>query len=399
MPLDASIKTLANTASAAGSPNRSSPSPAVEALVLESCHRTLIQLGDLSRYREAELAGKQPDWSHATKFYDLAAALYPSSGIAHNQLSVVALSTGDLGLAVYHLYRSLATKSPHPQAEGNLRKAFFKISAAHDQGTLTKVTSSADKSKETQLAEAFTLRLLSKFYHGKSLAEHEQTEQLLLSNLLTSFKADASGGTHRRLALTIIAACWFAQERFQSQGGELQSMISFVSLLRLNVNVMTMLLHAASNNLLSYLNNKRPEEAVAEVASISPSTKELLVLVRIYSSWLVKNVTVMTNNVHPLVDKLQAGFWIIYVRFLTLLAQNFPAKWLPENDCLLGEDVETLGFQSLICDGNMSIWYHDGKTRSSMEELGQGPVTSTCVLSRIRSILAQGLALSMDEVS
>ncbi|XP_062095723.1 nonsense-mediated mRNA decay factor SMG7-like [Humulus lupulus] len=86
------------------------------------CHRFLVCLGDLVRYREQY---EKPDvrkhnWSRAAIHYMEATMIWPDSGNPHNQLAVLATYVGDEFLALYHCIRSLAVKEPFPDARDNL---------------------------------------------------------------------------------------------------------------------------------------------------------------------------------------------------------------------------------------------------------------------------------------
>ncbi|ERN15018.1 protein SMG7L [Amborella trichopoda] len=100
-----------------------------------SCHRCLIYLGDLARYRE--LYGN-PDiqnhnWSVAACYYSRAAVLWPASGNPHNQLAVLATYVSDELLTLYHCVRSLAVESPFLNAWDNLMLLFEKNSLPRSQ--------------------------------------------------------------------------------------------------------------------------------------------------------------------------------------------------------------------------------------------------------------------------
>lgn len=100
-----------------------------------SCHRCLIFLGDLARYKEyyADGDAANRDWSIAAGFYVKAASLWPSSGNPHNQLAVLATYVGDELLAVYHYYRSLAAETPFLTARDNLTLLFEKNRHNHSR--------------------------------------------------------------------------------------------------------------------------------------------------------------------------------------------------------------------------------------------------------------------------
>ncbi|KAK4787166.1 hypothetical protein SAY86_010999 [Trapa natans] len=86
------------------------------------CHRFLICLGDLARYRELyekdEVEAR--NWSIAAGHYLESSKLWPKSGNPHNQLALLATYICDEFLALYHCVRSLAISEPFPDAWNNL---------------------------------------------------------------------------------------------------------------------------------------------------------------------------------------------------------------------------------------------------------------------------------------
>lgn len=124
---------------------------------LISCHRCLIYLGDLARYKGlyGEGDSKAREHAAASSYYLQAASLWPSSGNPHHQvfafvfpfflstfhflilqcmncllffqLAILASYSGDELVAVYRYFRSLATESPFSTARDNLIVAFEKV--------------------------------------------------------------------------------------------------------------------------------------------------------------------------------------------------------------------------------------------------------------------------------
>ncbi|CAJ1961704.1 unnamed protein product [Sphenostylis stenocarpa] len=93
------------------------------------CHRCLVCMGDLSRYKQQ---CENPDiqnhnWSVAATHYLEATRIWPDSGNPQNQLAVLATYIGDEFLALYHCIRSLAVKEPFPDAWNNLILLFEKF--------------------------------------------------------------------------------------------------------------------------------------------------------------------------------------------------------------------------------------------------------------------------------
>ncbi|XP_020234596.1 protein SMG7L isoform X3 [Cajanus cajan] len=92
------------------------------------CHRCLVCMGDLARYKQQ---CENPDtqnhnWSVAATHYLEATRIWPDSGNPQNQLAVLATYIGDEFLALYHCVRSLAVKEPFPDAWNNLILLFEK---------------------------------------------------------------------------------------------------------------------------------------------------------------------------------------------------------------------------------------------------------------------------------
>ncbi|KAK6917579.1 Telomerase activating protein Est1-like, N-terminal [Dillenia turbinata] len=92
------------------------------------CHRFLICLGDLARYKELyeKPEFQKRNWSIAAIYYLRATRTWPNSGNPHNQLALLATYAGDEFLALYHCVRSLAIKEPFPDAFNNLILLFEK---------------------------------------------------------------------------------------------------------------------------------------------------------------------------------------------------------------------------------------------------------------------------------
>ncbi|PKA62439.1 Protein SMG7 [Apostasia shenzhenica] len=95
---------------------------------LLSCHRCLIYLGDLARYKGMYGEGDSVnrDFSAASSYYLQAASLWPASGNPHHQLAILASYSSDDLVTVYRYFRSLAVDNPFSTARDNLIIAFEK---------------------------------------------------------------------------------------------------------------------------------------------------------------------------------------------------------------------------------------------------------------------------------
>lgn len=192
-------------------------SPDIERRVKMSLYQTIIQLGDLSRYRELQRQEKDRNWSYAVGYYGLATSIYPDSGISHNQQAVIALADGSHFRATYHLYRSLATKEPHPLAKNNLELEFKKVVQAWDKGELIGRQANREGSGANRALISWFVRLHSKCYKGEEFTGHDELENEVLSQLAVELKERSLDGLLQKFALINIAAEYFASE--QLRGG------------------------------------------------------------------------------------------------------------------------------------------------------------------------------------
>ena len=176
--------------------------------VLTSCHRTLVRLGDLSRYRETEVVGKEHNWAPAIGYYVLAGDILPASGASHNQLAVIARTDVNHLDAIYHLYRALAVEEPHPAAQGNLELEFRKIHEAWDKDE----TIANGQGPGKALVGCY-MRLHARCYNGVDFAEHDEVENEILSQLAVGLKERPLEGILCKLIVINLAAESFAVNR------------------------------------------------------------------------------------------------------------------------------------------------------------------------------------------
>ncbi|CAL5080407.1 unnamed protein product [Urochloa decumbens] len=102
---------------------------------LISCHRCLIYLGDLARYKSLHGDGDSAsrEYAAASSYYKEAASIYPSSGNPHHQLAILASYSSNEVVAVYRYFRSLAADNPFATARDNLIILFEKNRQSYGQ--------------------------------------------------------------------------------------------------------------------------------------------------------------------------------------------------------------------------------------------------------------------------
>ena len=140
-------------------------SPELKSLIIYSCHRCLVFLGDLSRYREIG-SSTEKNWAPATGYYNLAKKIVPESGSPHNQLAIISISDGSTLSATYHWYRAVSVEEPFPESGGNLGLGFQKILKAYRGGKLGSNLVRKEEQMVSELLSLFT-RLHANFFDGK----------------------------------------------------------------------------------------------------------------------------------------------------------------------------------------------------------------------------------------
>ncbi|CAI9787512.1 unnamed protein product [Fraxinus pennsylvanica] len=102
---------------------------------LISCHRCLIYLGDLARYKGlyGEGDSKAREFAAASSYYMQASSLWPSSGNPHHQVAILAGYSNDELVSIYRYFRSLAVENPFITARDNLIIAFEKNRQSYTQ--------------------------------------------------------------------------------------------------------------------------------------------------------------------------------------------------------------------------------------------------------------------------
>ncbi|KAF2792551.1 hypothetical protein K505DRAFT_52114 [Melanomma pulvis-pyrius CBS 109.77] len=373
--------------------------------VLESCHQTLIQLGDLSRYRETELVEKDRNWGPAKGYYDLAAEIYPDSGHSHNQLAVISREDGNHFRSTYHLYRSLASRKPHPLAKQNLELEFKKIISAWNKGELINNHKSPDGSTAGRALVAWFIRLHSKCYKGQEFAQHDELESEVLSHLAIELKERPLDHILQKIILINLAAEYFATVQMQAPEPPENIMRTYFYYLRLNVKTFFTLLQVLQLELerlsegddVTHQNGDRTLHLSDKITAVA---RRILPGLRLYSTWFTRYWNVLNANVADTLTTVEVQeLWKAYAATLTLLASSFPADQLPPDNYMLEEDTETIGFQPLVSPETMKLWYNNTDTDTTMKQKWsdlERNHPNIEMLMRVRDLLVDGLTLMQN---
>ncbi|KAF2024155.1 hypothetical protein EK21DRAFT_94330 [Setomelanomma holmii] len=370
--------------------------------VLQSCHQTLIQLGDLSRYRETGLTDKEKErnWGPAKGYYGLAAELCPDSGHAHNQLAVISREDGDHFRSVYHLYRSLASKSPYPQAKSNLETEFKRIIAAWEKGQLINNHKSSDGNNAGRALIAWFVRLHSRIYKGEEFAAHDELEGEVLSHLAIELKERPLDSILPKIIMINLSAEYFTTVQMQSSNEPENFMRTYFYYLRLNVKTFFVLLQVLQPELERLFeaddvtkNGDRTSQLSDKITSVA---RRALPGLRLYSTWFSRCWQVLSANIANTLSTVDVQeLWKAYAATLTLLASSFPVDQLPAEDYMLEEDTDTVGFQPLISPETLKVWYNGGSMKQKWTDIERNH-PNVEMLMRVKYLLIDGLLLTQN---
>ncbi|KAL9014248.1 MAG: hypothetical protein Q9173_001090 [Seirophora scorigena] len=320
--------------------------PELRRAVLQSCHRILVHLGDLSRYRESELGGKGKDknWGPAIGCYDLAIAIYPSAGIPYNQLAIISRSEGDHFRTLYHLYRAQCAFEPPPTAFANLELELRKVREASDRSQLNLDPKGHSDDPSASLERSWP-SLHARCFNGNAFAEYEDLESKVLGQLATRLEEQSLEANFvNRMVLSNIAADFTAGDRWQDTPERVQTELTFRSFQRLNIRTFSTILRLLGTAYKSCAKAHGSEE----VNAIAPAVRRLLPGLRYYSSWLMSRAALLSAYLSDLtMGLIIKGFWTTYVGTLSLISSTTSFDDLPRLDYLLEDDEEIIGFRPL----------------------------------------------------
>ncbi|KAK5052120.1 hypothetical protein LTR84_002924 [Exophiala bonariae] len=370
--------------------------------IVRSCYLSLVQLGDLSRYRETELQTKQRDWGPAKGYYQLAIALDPHSGVAYNQLAVIALTDEDHIRAVYYLYRAIMVQNPAPQAPGNLEIEFRKI---RNRVANRKPISSSDVNGDNGLSDQFIIYHSRCAEEGFVFSDDQQNE--ILQRLADDLREKPFDARIRKFCLINIAAEDASARRVRGKlpplllksyvlitiAEDISPLQIYQGFQQLNIGTFFLLLKLMLDELQQLARGPEPGTPIdEELVPVTPVTRRILPHLRLYSSWLLSKVEYLLANNSMKVQMRE--FWCVYTEALSLLVVTYPIIDIAEIPYLLDEDVDTLGFSPFP----EVLREQRGLANSKYNEARFGPRSpANEMLYRIKSLVKDAVLLCRRE--
>lgn len=376
--------------------------------IVRSCYLSLVQLGDLSRYRETELQTKERDWGPAKGYYQLAITLDPHSGVAYNQLAVIALTGQDHLRAVYYLYRAIMVRNSAPQAPANLELEFRKIRTRASNG---KPISSTDVEEDNSLSDHFIVfhsRCAEKGFVSSDDEQNEIFRRLAddlrekpLDTRIRKFcliNIAAEDATARKVRGTLLPSS-FQDIVLTSTTEDISVLHTYQAFQQLNVGTFFLLMKLMLDELQQLARGPRSETPGDEEGmQVTPVTRRILSHLRLYSSWLLSKVEYLLAN--KLLKVQMREFWLVYAETLSLLVATYPIINIPEIPYLLDEDLDILGFSPFSeLVGEQRFCDAQGQAKPGYNESRFGPRSPAKeMLYRIKSLVKDGVLLCRKQV-
>ncbi|CAB4440555.1 unnamed protein product [Rhizophagus irregularis] len=360
-----------------------------------SCHKSLIFLGDLARYRELQSDRTNKNWSTACDYYNHARQLVPDSGNPHNQLAVIATYNSDDFLAVYHYYRSLVVKHQFLTAKDNISLLFHKAQNdnspdgeadmvqkqrenggkrrfSHQRQVSSSSMAQSNKLKTNEAIQSFFadfIRLQSILYLKVNLESYSELKASVLNQLKEHVLSRALEPDHL-LKLTVINMAALYVIRLISNGengstnhspkatstysqSSKKALVEKHSVL-LVLDTLTTLLDMCNSELTDVSLDGMDQRHNA-VQILPASVKRSLASLRAGTKWVysrldyiasMSNIISKDPNVKSEFGNF-ARFWECYAKFLNAMEKLLPHDQGVPLDVPLKEDFELNGFSVL----------------------------------------------------
>src|SRR3569833_977281 len=182
----------------------------VDSQVTISCHRTLLHLGDLSRYRMKQSRQKGHGVEVAIVYYSLAHDIMPMVGDAHHQMGVVLADEKRDFDIVYHFYRAWAVSEPHPYVSKNLASEFKSLLGS---SSLKGVNATIDPQQTFAL---WFVRLHARIFMGETFSQQDELEQEVLHRFEKLLSTSGCLAILQKAVLINICAYYVALRKAQS---------------------------------------------------------------------------------------------------------------------------------------------------------------------------------------
>ncbi|CAG8756580.1 5398_t:CDS:2, partial [Racocetra persica] len=334
-----------------------------------SCHKSLIFLGDLARYRELQTEKPRKNWSIACDYYNHARHLVPESGNPHNQLAVIATYSADEFSAARKSSADAQEKGQETpqrdQKENGSRRRF-----SHQRQTSSAAQSAKIRTGEaTQAFFSDFIRLHSILYFRTDLESYSELKAALLNQLRESVLSLALD-PDQLLKFTAInmAASFVIRHIANGDSNHVnqspKATISYSTASKkalvekyailLTLDSLSTLLDVCNSELLDVVVEYSDQRHNA-VQILPAPVKRSLISLRVGTKWVYSSLEHL-SSITALIEKDPnvkneftniAMFWQRFAEFLNSLERLFPHSQGIPLDVPLAEDLELTGFSGL----------------------------------------------------
>ncbi|KAF4970192.1 hypothetical protein FSARC_2709 [Fusarium sarcochroum] len=311
-------------------------------LVLNSCHFTLICLGDLARY-QVQSGLKKSSYRTALAYYSLAHDLKPDSGFPFHQMGIISLEEGKDLDVLYYFYRSIATADPHPNAKQNLESKFK---------TILQPDKNPPKKQARGPSDAFVTwftKLHASYYRDETMAGSSELEREVLHRLDMASKNPNHFEVLFKMALINMSSYYVASQKFTESQTPAASRFCQHTL-RINSRFILAFCSALDSELTDIVTRESHASEDPATAKSSPIIESLLPLLRIYGMWLAARRHEIFAAGKALGTVLPDMMKAISKVFSLLCNDTYTQENLASCPYLLNEDVETQGLLPLAKD-------------------------------------------------
>ncbi|KAF4452250.1 Protein SMG7 [Fusarium austroafricanum] len=370
-----------------------SPVPnSIYPLVINSCHFTLICLGDLSRY-QVQSGLKKSSYRVALAYYSLAHDLKPDSGFPFHQMGMISLEEGkDLDI-LYYFYRSIATADPHPNVKQNLESKFKGYFQPDKNPSKKQARGPSDA-----FVTWFT-KLHASYYRDETMGGSGELEREVLHRLDMASKNPDHSKVLFKMSLINMASYFIASQKYTEAQTQAASRFCHHTL-RINAQFILAFCSALVSELTDIVGRESRHSEDPATAKSSLIIEALLPLLRIYGMWLAARRQEIFAAGKALGTVLPDMMKSISKVFSLLCNETYTQENLASCPYLLSEDIETQGLLPLAPDqvpqACRSYFLESGslKPRLPSQEKRLSPFQET--LARILDILRCAYFLGED---
>ncbi|EJU01610.1 hypothetical protein DACRYDRAFT_89295 [Dacryopinax primogenitus] len=337
---------------------------------IDMLQRSIIYLGDLSRYRdlnEAQSNSKRTkgrngidsmerkisrDFTTSEAYYQAAIVLAPNNGTPFNQLAILATYQSNSFDALYYYYRAACTTQPFGTVSENLERLLSKAIQTYRRAQ-TDEESRPPMEDHTNAVDALKQDVV--ILHGLWARNSRSTSAKLCHSIENRFHSLIVERTLPpevlvRLLLMDFAVLWRTENskvstREPSDGGApVESSSSTWPILCHILDLISDLFTIAQDEV------SQADVQASPVLRISAILRRVLPALRLASKWMCSRFASSEWDQPPSSD-LAARltiFWASYVAFLNVMSCSFPLSDLPKPNQILEEDFTPIGFLPML---------------------------------------------------